>query len=231
MNVVKDIFDKMDGWRNLPNYQLERRSDLFFAVYLKEVLEKKYKTKLNDDLIPEFPVHIATIYPDIHTNKSFKIDYVAFTQDYSEIFLVELKTDSSSRREKQDKYLQDAASTGLTDLIEGLKKIFQATNSKRKYFHMFKLLETVGVIELPKQLQPTVFSKNMTGVNDLIAKVKVVKQIPKCRIVYVQPTGEGENIINFKKFSSIITKYNDPITMRFAQSLDKWSDTKAGDPI
>ncbi len=230
MNIIADIFDRMDKWRNLPNYQLERRADLFFAVYLKVVLEKMYETKLREDLIPEFPVHIGTIYPNIATNKSFKIDYVAFAEDYSQVFFIELKTDRSSRREKQDKYLKDAAKAGLTQLIQGLVKIFQATNFKRKYFHLFKMLEAAAIVELPEQLHDKVFSRNMPDVKSLISDVKVTKNIDKCTIVYLQPTGRGDDIINFQRFGNVIAKeFDDPLTARFVQSLEQWRKTKAGE--
>ena len=228
MNVIQNIFDRMDKWRNLPNYQLERRADLFFAVYLKLVLEHKFGTKLREDLIPEFPVRIGTIYPNIDINKSLKIDYVAIAKDYSEAIFIELKTDSASRREDQDRYLRAAASLGFTELIEGLIKVFQATNYKKKYFHLFKLLEDMKIVKLPEGLERKVFSGNMTGINSLISEIVVVKMVEHNRIVYVQPTGHGEDIINFKEFAESIQTFKDPVTSRFIQSLTKWHETKAG---
>ena len=229
MDIVNDIFDKMDHWRNLPNYQLERRSDIFFAVYLKPALERKYNVKLKDEIIPEFPVHIGTIYPEILINKSFKIDYVAFAENYSESLLIELKTDVSSRRDEQDRYLKAAAQAGMTNLIKGLIKIFQATNAKRKYFHLFRLLESAGIIELPKHLYSKVFSTNMVGINSLISEVIIIKEIEKSKIVYLQPNGKGKDVINFDEFAALISTFDDPITRRFSESLKKWSTTKAGD--
>lgn len=229
MNVINDLFDRMDNWRHLPNYQLERRADLFFAAYLKIVLEDKFQIKFKDQLIPEFPVHIRTIYPNKDTDKSFKMDYLAIREDYSEIFLVELKTDMSSVREKQDKYLKDAADAGMTNLVKGLVEIFQVTNARRKYYHLFKTLEDLGIIELPKQLQDKTYSKNMVGVNKLIKELNVIKDIPGSRIVYIKPSGRGDNVITFREFANIIKRYDDPVSMRFIQSLEIWSTVKAGD--
>jgi len=79
MEKIIEVFDKMDMWRHLPNYQLERRADIFFSIYLPEVLESKFGIKINNKLIPEFPVRIGTIYPNIATDKSYKIDYVALS--------------------------------------------------------------------------------------------------------------------------------------------------------
>ena len=41
MRSIDTLFDRMDAWRHLPSYQLERRADLFFSLYLPEVLEAR----------------------------------------------------------------------------------------------------------------------------------------------------------------------------------------------
>ena len=89
MNIIEEVFDRMDRWRNLPKYALERRADIFFGVYLRRVLEAKYRTTIKDSIIPEFPVHKASIYPDLKYNRSFNIDFVAFSEDSKTAFLVE----------------------------------------------------------------------------------------------------------------------------------------------
>lgn len=38
MKQIDTLFDRMDAWRHFPNYQLERRADIFFALYLPEGL-------------------------------------------------------------------------------------------------------------------------------------------------------------------------------------------------
>ena len=32
MKQIDTLFDRMDAWRHFPNYQLERRADVFFAL-------------------------------------------------------------------------------------------------------------------------------------------------------------------------------------------------------
>lgn len=41
MDRICALFDRMDNWRHLPSYQLERRADLIFSLYLPEVLVAK----------------------------------------------------------------------------------------------------------------------------------------------------------------------------------------------
>ena len=74
INRISEIFDNFDDWRHLPSYQLERRSDAFFSIYLGMILKETYAEEIQG-IIPEFPVRIGTIYPKKSTNRSFKIDY------------------------------------------------------------------------------------------------------------------------------------------------------------
>jgi hypothetical protein len=230
MNIIEEVFERMDRWRNLPKYGLERRADIFFGVYLKHALEVKYKVKIQEEIIPEFPVRKATVDPSIQSDQSsFNVDFLAFSEDRKIAFLIELKTDIGSRREKQDYYLQAVKNIGLVGLIHGLVKIFQATKIKRKYFHLFKMLENAGIVELPSQLQSLVFSENMSGVNALIRDVKITAPVGQMKVVYIQPTGEAEQIINFMEFASLIKGIGGPVTQRFVESLKTWSNIKAGD--
>lgn len=34
MDPITQLFDRMDDWRHFPNYQLERRADIFFCSLL-----------------------------------------------------------------------------------------------------------------------------------------------------------------------------------------------------
>ena len=47
MSGIDKLFDCMDAWRHLPNYQLERRAGLFFSLYLTEALEAKLGFKIH----------------------------------------------------------------------------------------------------------------------------------------------------------------------------------------
>ncbi len=114
--VCNKLFDLLDDYRHLPAYQLERRADIFFALYLESVIEEKFKIK-PDFIFPEFPIRIGSIHTNIEINKSFKIDYLIFSKSSKRIFFVELKTDSNSRRDKQDWYLEKAKEVGIRELL------------------------------------------------------------------------------------------------------------------
>jgi hypothetical protein len=53
---IENVFDRLDAWRHLPAYQLERRADIFFSRYLIGVLSEITGDDLEEEIIPEFPI-------------------------------------------------------------------------------------------------------------------------------------------------------------------------------
>ena len=41
--TIERVFELLDRWRHLPAYKLEPRADIFFALYLPEVLSNHFK--------------------------------------------------------------------------------------------------------------------------------------------------------------------------------------------
>ena len=229
MTQINTPFDRMDAWRHFPSYQLERRADLFFALYLVEVLEARLGFPLCPELIPEFPVRIGTIYPDDpRNNQSCKIDYVALSAARDKVVLVELKTEVRSRRGKQDEYLLAAQKAGLRALLEGLLDIFRATKSKRKYFCLLTYLERMGLLRLPERMKEIMAQPTLRGVNQASRQVEIQADPAESIIVYVQPNGAEHNIITFRDFAEVVRKHDDPMSQRFARSLLRWANVQAG---
>ncbi|MHA2219407.1 MAG: hypothetical protein ACXACY_26140 [Candidatus Hodarchaeales archaeon] len=229
MIIIKELFDRLDSWRNLPNYQLERRADIFFALYLPEVLEWKFGYRIQKKIIPEFPVRIGTIYPHIKTNKSNKIDYIALSALADKAIFVELKTEGFSRRQKQDKYLLASQEVGLIRLLEGLIDIFRATQSKRKYFYLLLHLESMGLLHIPTQLKEIMGRPSLHGLNGVSHQIEVIANVRQSLIAYIQPNGEGPDTISFPEFANIVKKHEDPVSQRFADSLREWAEIQAGE--
>ncbi|GET26021.1 hypothetical protein [Prolixibacter sp. NT017] len=208
--TINKLFDFLDEWRNLPAYQLERRADIFFAIHLEEIMQKVFGTKI-DFIIPEFPVRIGEVYekePGI--NRSFKIDYLAYSRKEKKVFLIELKTDQRSRREKQDWYLKGASKIGVKGLISGLLNIYNATDQKVKYDNLLDKVEGMGWIKRD---------------NGEIANLEVEIE-PS--IVYIQPLNKKneESVISFDDIIEALSESKDSVTKRFVESLGKWkSDT------
>ena len=203
------IFDLLDTWKSLPSYQLERRADIFFAIYLPHIIKIKFKKEVCI-IIPEFPVRIGTIYPDIPINKSYKIDYVVTTNDNT-AFIIELKTNDNSTRDSQNSYLQKSLEVGYKSLIDGIITIYEATDYKQKYDNLIRLLEYNNSISVSNgEMKPT-------------DNIKFYQNI-----IFIKPNKKSDDIglvIDFKNVVEIIqSKYNDSFSKRFCESLIKWKE-------
>ncbi len=211
--TINDIFDNLDSWRNLPAYQLERRADIFFSIYLPAILSQKFGVEI-EGLIPEFPIRVGTIHQKVDINKSFKVDYLAKVNDSRTIMFVELKTDDGSRRDKQDWYLERAKKVGLVELLVGVRQIYQATNSRKKYEYLLNMLQEMKFVTL---------SNNGT--------FEITQADYAIQIVYIQPNNPDnqDNVITFQEISEVVEKHGDELSLRFSQSLLKWANSKAGE--
>jgi hypothetical protein len=226
--MMNAIFDRLDDWRHLPNYQLERRADIFFSMYLKGFLEQQTNLPLSDIIIPEFPLKRDLIWPDLPTNKSVKVDYVLFTEDKRKVLFVELKTDSSSRRDAQDEYLSRAKEVGFHRFVEGFKDILLATSAHQKYFHLAKMLADTGFLRLPDGIEEYLYPSPRPGLTKLLKQIKVTPLQPEIEILYLQPISNGDaGVKSFDQFAAYVAQFGDTLSQRFAQSLKSWQ-TAAG---
>ena len=197
------VLNRLDEWRHLPSYQLERRADIFFSFYIPEVLQKGFSCPIHETLIPEFPV------PKFIDGKAItlsnKVDYLAMSQSGESLFFVELKTDDASRRGNQDKYLEEA-SENFVECLVGLFSIFKQSKSRDKYVHLFVLLAKLKLFpSLPEIIKTQSHMKNFPKKEEIRNHVMNFNKsgviIPK--IVYIQPTlnpdqlnkDEGEKIL------------------------------------
>ncbi|MDR2950561.1 MAG: hypothetical protein LBV71_15345 [Prevotella sp.] len=206
--MINRLFDTLDNWRHLPAYQLERRADIFFAIYLPEIIKKRFGSDI-DFIIPEFPVRIGNIYTNKllpNPNLSFKIDYLVVCKAENKVYFIELKTDDSSRRDKQDEYLIKAKENNIHDLINGILDINRATNAKKKYGNLLSLLVQIGWID-------TVNMINTSSDYDIT-------------IVYIQPNRKADcadEIITFAEICTYLSAHTDILTQRFCKSLIDWT--------
>ena len=215
MKHIDELFGNMDEWRHLPAYQLERRADIFFSIYLCDLLQSKFGVEI-DRVIPEFPIRIGTIHPEVDINRSFKVDYLAKAKGSNKVILIELKTDDSSRRTKQDWYLERAKEVGIVKLLYGLREIYHATNSKKKYRCLLDKLRNIGLITL-----------------EAGGEIGVVETEYDIQTVYIQPNNreKQKNVISFYEAAEIIERHGDELSQRFSMSLREWADVKAGEGI
>lgn len=211
MSSINQLFDRLDDWRNLPAYQLERRADIFFAIYLQEIVGARFGWQIQD-ILPEFPIRIDLINRNRVTNQSIKVDYLIQLKQQPHFALLELKTDMSSRGLQQEGYLKDACSHGVHELVKGILEINSVTRARGKYKYLLDKLQLMGLVRYQ-------------------GKYEVVTTLPKkITFAYIQPNNPKQepNIISFEEAASIIEKRDDELGSRFAKSLRIWASRAAG---
>jgi hypothetical protein len=230
---LAQLFAILDAYRNLPAYKLEPRADPFFALFLPRVLSGHLGVKLHATIIPELPLRRGTLWPEDKDSpsKSVKVDYIAFNADCSQGYLIELKTDAASRRDKQDDYLKDARRVGLRALIDGVLTICQDTSSHSlpKYVHLLHALEKLGLVAVPDAVYDLAFPEPQRGVTAALREVRNLVRVDAAplEILYIQPGGdEDHRHITFDEFASRVEDQG-PVGKVFAVYLRKWV-VKAG---
>ena len=220
--TLESVLCLLDRWRHLPAYQLERRVDVLFALFLPEVLEKHFGTS-NVCLIPEFPIKKSLLRTDT-TAQSINVDFLGIARESDgkeRAYLVELKTDMASRREDQAEDLGRAVNAGLKELVEGVIEIARnaAHRHKKKYGHLLYLLSELDLVEC--QGDPL----DVGGYEVVDRK----EDWPCLELVYVQPKAPPKmTMIGFDDFAAKIEEDGSDIGRKFAGYLREWVD-KAGE--
>lgn len=215
MKTLTNLFGLLTDWRELPAYQLERRADIFFALYLEDLLKycKHFAPDESLTIIPEFPAKHAD------TNQSDRIDYMVCSEQ--KVVYVELKTDNHSIRSEQAEYLHNIQQRAWKDVLEDIIAIYRATNARTKYRKLIEKLDRW--IECHKT---EAGEERCTLRDGEIAKVESVE------VVYILPK-RPQKPIDIKKpiyFDSLVEmlrlpKYaDDPIAQAFTDALVKWEE-------
>lgn len=223
---IDALFDRLDSWRHFPAYQLERRADIFFALYLPEVLEGELGVRLKPTVIPELPIRRDLVFTDRTSRASVKVDYAAFSAAEDRVFFVELKTDQASRRDTQDTYLERATELGFGAIAGGIRDILLATSAHQKYFHLASALQELGFLWLPEDLADYVYPAPRRGLKGKLEQVRVIGDA-RVEVVYVQPDA-ADGAIEFGTFATYVDRHADPVSQRFARSLRTWASRVAG---
>ena len=228
MNSIEAVFTLLDRWRHFPAYQLERRADIFFAVYLKAIVEAFVGEPLLDTVIPELPIKRDLIWPERKSSQSVKVDYALFPRSRDRVYFVELKTDAGSRREDQDTYLTRAKAIGFRAILAGLLDINLATKAYQKYYHLIATLADLGFFALPGDIEAYLFPKPRRGLTKRLHDIELVSIDPAIDVIYVQPEAtDGDRVISFADFAAHVRKNDDPLSQLFAEHLMRWR-TAAG---
>ena len=209
MERINQVFDRLDAWRRLPDYQLERRSDLYFSLYLPEVLEAMLGEPIRQDLVPEFPIK------QLNSNRSDKVDYLAATADGTRLVFVELKTDYNSTRPEQFEYLCRGAQKAGAELFDDLSTIRKASKARPKYDALIVATQVMGLPEI---------RANAIGENHPVVLISPREEF-KGRDEAIELFNNARvpfHVVTFEQFRASVLKHPDPLSVRFAESLDHW---------
>jgi hypothetical protein len=232
---INKLFDRLDSWRHFPAYALERRADIFFSLYLSEVIGEKLGVQMNPELVPEFPIHLKTFGDVRGSNHSFKVDYLVVSSDLSKAALVELKTDDLSVKDEQCDKMLKVKAKGIVTFLDCLPEIYRASKGSgpRKYLHLFNQLDQIGIA--PDSVRSLLRSKVNGGRNMGHDTLRQGIRM-ECLVVYVVPNKTSAMqsydavVIDFEFFAQVVEKHPDPLSLRFAKSLREWAKIDAGSP-
>ncbi|MHC1759313.1 MAG: hypothetical protein AB9917_07370 [Negativicutes bacterium] len=204
---IVQIFNNLNEWRKLPNYQLERRLDIFFTLFLKQIIQDKCGQELNDTIIPEFPINTIGIGKFILKNnqpskgilnntedRSKKIDYVMVSKNIASrcAYFVELKTDIKSFGSEQawvmsyclnKEFDNNNAEEGMFHYLE---RLFLKTNQREKYWKLANEMVKAGLLKLNPNEELQKYDKNRY-VEQISALFNDPVKIEKRKVIYIVP--------------------------------------------
>lgn len=205
--LVNEIFDRLDEWRNFPAYLLEGRADIFFGIYLPNIISKRFGSAI-DHIIPEFPIKAGSIFnaDPTHASHPLKVNFLAISESEREVYMISLKTDINSLRPLQYNHLHKAKEHTIRNIVDGILDIQQASMLKKKYNNLLQQLQKVGWLD--ESLR-----KNTAGQYNI-------------KVVYIQPTNSSgsDEIITFDNIVEYLEEKEDFFTRRFCQSLSAWAN-------
>lgn len=158
--------------KSMPNYQAERRIDIFINVFLDDILTK-YLGKKVHYVCPEFALKKEV------GNNSTKLDYLYASED--EVYFIELKTDKKSFDTNQLIHYFHHPNWGMW--LDYLEDIVRTTSDKEKYATLIGILNECGMLIPDKRkrkirviyISPPLSESDLKRINNRFAIEKVKK--------------------------------------------------------
>jgi len=218
MEKIEKIFDLLENWRQLPKYQLERRIDIFFALYLPEILGKEDVIK-HENIFPEFPLKK---YDDDNKGSSTNADYAIFVNKNGKVKLklIELKTDMNSIDDDQIAYYKKAKKDGFNKILNDIIKIQKKSPQWDKYDALLSKIQING----HGTIKSTPIKKNAKRMNWEVNESDIDDEV---EVIYIVPKEHDkikwtDKIITFKDIiQKLKGKENDLIAQQLVELLEK----------
>lgn len=150
MNAKSEIarlIGLMQDFRQFPKYQLERRLDIFIALFLPEFLSATFGGAPVELVAPEFPLKKDG------SKASVNADYLLYRGgDKPAWIILELKTCEGSLGASQcEKYLA-AARKGMRGLLEEIREIKNGSGEASKYEYLLGKFSSPERLEHPVEI-------------------------------------------------------------------------------
>ena len=222
---TEEIFKLLKKWYKYPKYQLERRIDIFFTLYLPEILKKEGINVELDDIFPEFPLKKEN-------NQSTNADYAVFENKENEVklYLIELKTEMNSISDSQIKYYKNVQGKKLTEVLEKIIQIQESKNCKQWYKYD-KLLEDIenrynfitSNFQSEKKRKKWIKNENKLTV---AGNVEIIYLVPNDSQDKLLKEANEFKVIYFEDIIKIIEKkYKDKLSKEFCNLLKELSSS------
>lgn len=244
--MLLNALSKLEEWRHFPAYQLERRVDVFFGLFLPEIIEHRFHEP-GGVVIPEFPLHKGNVLDVSDTkkiNESVKVDFAVFCRNRDKkIFLVELKTDSRSIRPDQLRNMRAAKKVGPKRVLGGVVEAAIHSPVKPKYGHLLSNLHDLGCIAR-KYCEENKGARNFDQINmkdaspglaptfrDLCVSESWTNATIELVLIAPSDTHQHANAdIHHVTLANVANVIEDECRSRleFAHYLRQWEETKAG---
>jgi len=149
------------------------------------------------------------------SNRSDKVDYLAAIADRTKLVFVELKTDCNSTRLEQFKYLCRGAQKTGAELFGDLSTIRKASKARPKYDTLIAVAMEMGL--------PEIRAKEI-GENHPVVLISPREDFKgrEEAIELFETAGVPFHVVTFERFRETVLKHRDPLSFRFAESLDHW---------
>lgn len=201
---IDQLFYNLRIWKQLPKYQAERRLDVFFGLYMEDILKECRSNLFAEEdqliLVPEFPLQ-----KNKSNNECTNIDYLVFNVTKKCVHAIELKTDTHSVNDDQiDYYRRFKDETSLNDLYYFATKPRKG-RSKKKYEFLAKYI-------------------NGNHLKECQTKGNVIYILPNCKFSdSIKIKENGFDTITFADIANKMEKYatDDELLSAFVQFLLK----------
>lgn len=252
---IKRYFGRLNQWRHLPDYQLERRIDALLSLYLPGLIESKYFSSVKkksvhvETIIPEFPVRALRPEEEkppplaaLDSLRIARVDYFLVGRDddgKSHLVFLELKTDrGSAKREPQLQLMRRLNNSQWTirEILQDVLEMAARSTERQKYAHLIKLLESSGLLEVPEEFWEYVWPVVRRGYKRELRRIAVhhYDSEPERHSLYVAPerVKGAVHTLTFDDFISFLTdgSEGDALVFHLMEALKNWK-TKAGSRV